>query len=419
MSSEIVRLGVDFRSASLQVREQLSFTPAEAAGFLELCSPPGFEELAMLSTCNRTEFYAVCPTQTDATAALLAKLRQWRPDTQPVYRDCARFQQTGEQAVRGLFRVACGLESQILGDTHIQTQLRQAIEIARKSGRIGPVLGAAADCALRAAKRVRRQTAISAGSASVGAAVLRSIRKWSSSRRPLSVLVVGAGQAARDIAAHLAKSRSFSLAFTARRREAAEDIAATYGGDVCAWQSLEARLAAADVVVSAVSARVPVFSPVSMTELAAGRRWPLLVVDTGVPRNADPLIAGIAGITLLDIDCLEREQSAARAQRESQIPAAEAILDEEIERWRRLAAWRQIEPAVKQLYLAAEQLRLRVVEQAHPKTDIHRVTGKLVKTLLAGPVQNLRQAVFCATGAQGGQAIETFRQLAPLLSERR
>lgn len=419
MPSEIVRLGVDFRSASLEVREQLSFTAAEAAGFLRLCSPPVFEELAVLSTCNRTEFYAVCEPQTDATAALLAKLRQWRPDTQPVYRDCARFQQQGEQAVRGLFRVACGLESQILGDTHIQTQLRQAIEIAREAGRLGPVLGAAAECALRSAKRVRRQTAISAGSASVGAAVLRSIRKWVQSRDPLRILIIGAGQAARDIAAHLSKSRSFSLTFTARRIEAAEDIAATYGGRTRPWQALEREVTETDVVVSAVSARVPVLSPALMTELTVRRRKPLLVVDAGVPRNADPLIGEIRGVTLLDIDCLEREQAAARAQRESQIPAAEAILDQEIERWRRLAAWRQVEPAVKQLYLAAEQLRLSIVEQAHPKTDIDRVTGKLVKTLLAGPVQKLRQAVFCAPGAQSSEAIEAFRQMAPLLSQRR
>lgn len=413
-------MGVDFRSAPLEVREQLAFSQPQIAELLTHCSGHGFTEMVVLATCNRTEFYLVPGNHTGSpTAALLSVIKLWRPGPQPDYAACDRFEHRGDEAVRRLFRVAAGLESQILGDTHIQSQVRQAFDSARRAGTLGPGLALAGACALRAAKQVRRRTALSAGAASLGAATLRSIRKWRTGKAPLQVALIGSGEAARDIATHLSKSSDCQLQFLARRNEAAVDMASQYSGRARQWQEARFVLQNVDVIVAATAAQLPFLTESALAAtLFVGRR--VLLVDAGVPRNADPAVANLPDVTLFDIDHLEHDHARSIAQRSMQIPLAEEIVEAELRRWKRRVAWQYVEPAVKDLYSAAEQLRLSLLSETRVNTDLNRATRRLMNSLLAAPVKRLRDTVFLAAEDHGIEgAVEAVRLLTPALSHRR
>ncbi|MDX1982395.1 MAG: hypothetical protein SFV51_19125 [Bryobacteraceae bacterium] len=416
MAVTIVRFGVDFRGASIAVREQLGFTGHEVVGFLAKLPRHIFREAMLVATCNRTELYALCEDPSEALRGFVESAKSFRPGVQPDYHDCLRFQQEGEDAARQLFRVTAGLESQILGDSHILTQVREAMEAARRADTLGPVLRTSADSAIRAAKLVRKQTGLSAGSAGIGAAVLRSVRKWRAGCAE-SFLIAGAGQAARDIAHHVAKLRPRRLAFTARRGEAAAEIAACYSGIAAGWADLGAEIGNSDVIVTATPARLDAFSQRALSGYLTNR--PRLIIDAGLPRNVDPEAAQLPGVTLVDLDSLEREQSAALAERARQIPAAEAVIAQELVRWRRLMAWREVEPEVKSLYLAAEHLRASLAASRQPSQDIDRITSRLVNQALAGPVRRLRSAVFTGGEAEAARALAAFRLMAPFVAEER
>lgn len=416
MLESIIRMGVDFREAPLSVREQWSFTREEAGRFLEglarrrrLDGEPA--EALLLSTCNRTELYLVSRLGAAVGARIADELESLRPEAALLAAPCLRCREQGDRAVERLFRVAAGLESQLLGDSHIAGQLRQAAESARAKGLLGRVLESAVVGALRAARRVRSETGLAAGAPGVGAAVLRSIRRHCGDLRLAKVLVLGAGGAASDIAHHLSKARPAELWFAARRSEQAVRLARRFQGRAAVWKGCMELLAGVDVVVGATSGRLELLSCENLRRVCERRQGkPLLVIDAGVPRNAQPEAALLSGVVVVDIDCLDQEQQRRLALRRTQIPAAEQIVAEEVLRWKRRLEWLQIEPAIKELYLRAEQVRRRLLDEDKNRRCAEELTRLLVRRLLDGPVRRLRRAVIC-----GGQRAEDFQGVASAL----
>lgn len=428
MSQQIVLLGVDFRRAPIDVRERLSFSGPEAELLLTHLRGTGFDEALLIATCNRTEFYIVSGFGSSAVGRLIEELKQCRPDAKPAYQDCHRYTAEGGGAIQHLFRVAAGLESQILGDSHVLAQVREAVARARRARTLGGTLETAITCALRAAKRVRRQTSLSAASTSIGAAALRSIRRHRPRPEQAPILVVGAGQAARDIAFHLAKIRPHALRFAARRPEAGAAMAAEYGGEAVAWDRLADAVAEAGVVITAIGDRLAELSQHQLEARRGSSAPPLLIVDAGVPRNVDPSIGRLAGVTLVDVDSLEQERAAALSFRSQQVPLAEEILVEEFGRWALRSEWLAVKPALKELYLAAERVRTELMEEATSRRqhfghfDVERVDGitrRLTKRLLAGPVERLRCAMRGPLEPPGaaltGWALDGLKFAAPAL----
>ena len=165
-------LGVSFRSAPLVVRETLGFDPQQKVALLrELSSAAPDVEAAVLSTCNRTEFYLVADSVEDGTTVLFRILRRLRPQAAIHEPDCQRYEYAGDRAVRHVFRVACGLESAVLGDVQILSQMKDCRQLAVRAATLGKHLGQVFDDALEAGKRARLETNISNGNASIGSAV--------------------------------------------------------------------------------------------------------------------------------------------------------------------------------------------------------------------------------------------------------
>jgi len=335
MSQQIVLVGVDYHLAPVEVREELSFTRDQALELLpELVKESGAQEAVLLATCNRTEVYLAYKGESPV-ASVLGTLRRVRRHARALREDCLRFIELGECAALHLFRVASGIDSQILGDTHIVTQVKESHRTAAEAGTLGPYLDRTVTESLRAGKRARRETEIGKGAASVGAAVLRSVRHAFTDQTGVRVLVLGGGKAGRDIAYHLSKVRLKSLAFAARNPEQARQLAHEFHGCTVAWDRVHNELSATDVLVTAASARLAMLDQHAARGFTEERQRKLLIVDAGIPRNVDPAVAQLPQVQLLNLDALDREQEQALAARRREVPRVEAILAEELERWRR------------------------------------------------------------------------------------
>ena len=367
-------------------------------------SNPGYvQEAMLLSTCNRTEVYLV--TNGMGGPYPLEPLRRYRPEAQFMDDTCLRYHLVGEDAVSHLFSVAASLRSQVPGDTQIATQVSAAARTARSAGTLGPLMEQAVAAALRSAKRVRRETGLMAGGYGTGSAVLRCLRSFRQPqpgrKRPIRVLLLGAGIMAEEVATHLLRSQTRSsrtrttygtspietvgvefAGVWARDREKSKAFSSIFGvRSLTARGALQA-LASVDAVVGACGGRVGLLSERQLGPILDSRAAPLLVVDLGVPRNLDPRMAvrdGLEPVFLDQVHALMRDHA---AQRGSALEKAAAIIGEEtarFEQWFRrlplrplraevynsletvLTKWRTTQPgAVRQLRVSLH----RSLEQA-------------------------------------------------------
>jgi glutamyl-tRNA reductase len=350
--ADLILFGVSFRTAPVAVRKALSFDASEIGDLLRRARTdlPDVEAL-VLSTCNRTEFY-LAAEDVGAWHALLKRVRPAAPATPD---DCHFYERRGADAFRHLARVACGLESAILGDTQVLSQLRAGVTLAQEHGILGRELSQATGTALRVGRAARAQTAIAAGSAGIGSAVSATIMGRPDSKR---VAVLGAGEAARSVARHLSKRGIVELTFCNRTAERAGALAAEHAGIARPWTELETVLRAVDAAVVATSAPAPVLEASALAWIgdwreAAGRK-PLILIDAGFP----PQVASgpVRGVRRIPLDALRQGEDEALAARRAAVPAVEAMVDEAVARWLRRRAEFRLSGSLRRLHEQADSL---------------------------------------------------------------
>lgn len=386
---ELYCLGVDFRTASLGMRERVAYSPASAGEMLRALrtAMPGTDVL-LLSTCNRTEFYLLATDERQGPDRLLDILCARSGAPTILHDTCTRYRLEGIGAARHLFRVACGLESAILGDTHVLGQLKEAIDLASDAGTLGSGLRRTASHALRAAKRARSETAIARGGASIGAVVVTLLREHA--RGP--VLVVGAGKIAADVGRHLAARRIGPRWFVNRSPGRAVDLAAECQGEAFCWERLAEAVAGASAVVTATAADAPVLGRRMLDGIARARGDDApLVVDVGVPRNVE---AGTHA-PVIDIDAVREHQSAALEIRREAVPEVEGIIERELEAWRRWQRGLAVEELVRQLHRDADAQTLAAASVLAARGgldagDAERLARRCLGALVHDHVRRLR-----------------------------
>jgi glutamyl-tRNA reductase len=286
----------------------------------------GVREVAIVATCNRTEVYLVADNASPAIQRVHAMGRE-------------TYTLGGPEAAEHLLRVACGLESGILGDGQILGQVRQAYATARAARSTGPLLNRLFETALRAGKRARHETGLGRGATTTASAAVEMVARLTGPLDGHQVLVVGAGETAKLAALHLARLRPSRLTVANRTRAHADAIATKVGGAAIDLAELPAALAHADVVVSATSGRRAVISADLVRQVMAARPdHPLLAVDLAVPRDIETPAGLVNGVRLLDLDCVQADASKNLMARESSVPQVETIVAEEacaFEAWRR------------------------------------------------------------------------------------
>lgn len=395
-SKELYLLGVSFRTAPAAVREGLSFAKREIHALLAAAKARMPErEAVVVSTCNRTEFTLAAPPESRAVEDWFALLRQIRPNTQILRKDCSLYQLQGAAVADQLFRVACGLDSAILGDAQILGQMKESLRIASVCGSLGKYLHRVYDQALEAGKRARRETAISSGAAGIGSALASLVvnRLNPRSDDPPTVLMIGAGETAQNVLRQLTKRGSWRFRFLNRTEAKADAMAKQYGGSARPWSDLKASLVDADIVVVAVSAPQPLLGRHLLEEAMRERNQrPLLVVDAGLPRNVEPGTR----VNLIDIDAIREQQEKTLSIRQAAVPAVEAIIETELRQWKNWQASRPLEEAIKHLFQQAAHHRRELSRQLVASNTItadqaDRLVWHSLRRVLHSHVQRLRE----------------------------
>jgi glutamyl-tRNA reductase len=332
---EIVLIGLNHRTAPVELRERVSFTPDEAQRAAEQLRARGvLSETLVLSTCNRSELYGVPPESSADSAAAMELFLATFHQIDPVVLNGSLYRRRDRDAVRHLFRVAAGLDSMFLGEAEILGQVRDAYQIALDNGATGPVLNRMFQAALEVGKRARSETDIGKRPVSVAFAGVKLAEQIFGSLRGHSALILGAGATGEQVVGHLRDRGISQLRVANRSRERAGELAARVGAEVVDWDSLEGALEWPDMMVCSVSSPEPVILRRMLERAMAARaNRPLFLIDLGVPRNVAAGAAGLYNVYLYDLDDLTEIVEQNKRAREAEIPRVEAIVDLHIEKF--------------------------------------------------------------------------------------
>jgi glutamyl-tRNA reductase len=330
-------IGTTHHRAPLEVREKLSLS-AEGAIALraELATLPGLREFAMLSTCNRIEFYGVAadPAVVPRVEGAFCSRQNFDPDA---FRRI-RLDLHGPEAIRHLIEVAAGLDSQMLGETEIFGQVKDAYAEAQSRGSTGPVLNRVFQKAFQAAKHVRSHSAITEGQVSVANVAVELAQSIFGGLGDARILLLGAGEIGEKTAKAFQSRGASSLTVASRRLERAMELATSLGASAMPFEQREQRLAEFDIIVSATSAPEVVVT-LAATRAAMQRRpaRPLFLIDQALPRDVDPAVATLENVFLYNLDDLARIAEENRAAREAEVVRCRTMAGERAE-----ALWRQV-----------------------------------------------------------------------------
>ena len=420
----VLVVGLEHHRTSLDVLERAVIPDTELSKTLvSLRDRSNLLEVVVLSTCLRTELYAVVERFHEGVADLQEHLAasvgtsvEQIADQLTVHFDDA--------VVQHLFEVASGLRSAVPGEHEILGQVRTASRRAQAERAAGPVLTGLFDSAVKAGRRVRAQTAIGRGSTSLSHLSVELVAdslgpRFNSAR----VVVLGAGAMASGVTEFL-RSRGVKgedITVVNRTERRASDLAAGFGGTGMGLGSLTGAMAGADAVIVATSAPTPIVGPESvLAALSArvGRRlMPLVIVDLSMPRNVDPSVVGLGGVQLHDLVALRALADRALAGRTGELESAKAIVTDEVERYRADSRARGAAPQVALLRSRLEELRRQELERMKGKTNdltddqwgqVDDATRAILAKLLHNPTVALKEA---SGTPRGERLVEAIRAL--------
>src|SRR5437879_5376006 len=398
---EIVLVGLNHRTAPVEVREKVSFTAEQTQRAAEELRARGIlEETLVLSTCNRSEVYGVPPESSRESApglsTFLSEFHSVRHDVLSV----SLYHHYDQEAARHLFRVAAGLDSMLLGEAEILGQVREAYRFAHEHGATGPVLNRLFQGALEVGKRVRTETELGTRPMSVASAGVKLAERIFGKLNGHTALVVGAGTISEQVVAHLRDRGVAQLHVMNRSRDRAEDLAKQYDGRVTEWGAWDTALQSPDVVVSSVSAEEPVLRrEVVQRAMAARGNRALFLMDLGVPRNIDPKVAELYNVYVYNTDDLTEIVQQNRDARESEIPQAQEIVEEHVSKFLSWQASVELVGLVDALRIKLREertsfIRSRMEPMKHlTETDrahIEKLMDEMLEKLLLEPAQRLR-----------------------------
>lgn len=327
----VIVVGVNHRTAPVAVRERLAVPPSALPETLRVLQRlPGLHGAAVLSTCNRVEYYASSSTPAETIRALVDHLAD-RAGLSPDALLASGYQQIGEAAVRQLFRVTAGLDSMVVGETEITAQVKQAYGAAQAAGTADSTLNRLFQQALHAAKVVRATTEIGQGHASVGAVVVTLARELFGDRlAQCELLLWGAGKAAEVTARHLVKQGVGQLWVVSRTPTHAQALATLCRGMWLAWEEALRHLDHVDIAIVCTQAPHYVIDAADVEAVRARRGGkPLFLVDLSVPRNVDPALKQMPKVHLYNIDDLQSLAGQGLARRRQALVRSEAVLDDQ------------------------------------------------------------------------------------------
>ena len=396
-------LGINHQTAPVGLRERVAFSAdAVPAALASLRALPPVREAALLSTCNRTEIYALADDDGQALADWLAT----HPGDVAAMDDgqglhAYLYRHRDADAVRHLFRVATGLDSLVLGEPQILGQVKDAWAIARTAGTLGGRLDRLFQQAFSTAKRARTDTRIGANPVSVASAAVRLAQESFARLEDSTVLLVGAGETVELAARHLVQARAKRLLVANRTLTHAQELATRHGGVALPLTELDKHLHEADIVLSATASREPILQRSQVAAaLAARRHGPLLLLDLAVPRDIAADVAELKDVFVYTVDDLERAIEDNRRGRREAAAEAEAIIELQVARYVETSTASTRTEPLKRLRAHGELARIETLAKARqqlaagesPEAVLDYLAHTLTNRLLHAPTVALREA---------------------------
>ena len=411
MSMEIIIVGLSHKTAPVEIREKISFPEHKLADALaRLCSRPGIEEGVILSTCNRVEILA-CAAQRRLGAEQIKEFISCyhelpRDDFEPHL-----YIHGGEQAIRHIFRVACSLDSMVVGEPQILGQLKAAYQKALESRSTGAILNNLFNKAFSVGKKVRSETGIAKNAVSVSFAAVELARKIFGDLNAKVVLVIGTGEMSELVAQHLVSNGVKQVLVANRTHSRAQEFAAKFAGQAVPYDDLARELARADIVISSTGAPHFILRHEQVARVIQQRKYkPMFFIDIAVPRDIDPKVNEIDNAYLYDIDDLQSVVQANIEERRKEARVAEQMIAGDVSRF---AAWLsalEVVPVVVALRRKMEEIRRRELQKTLKRLGgLSEKERQAVEALSSGIVNKiLHQPTVALKGEADSQELRNY-----------
>jgi glutamyl-tRNA reductase len=398
---EIVLVGLNFRTAPVEVREKVSFSHEQALQAAEGLRTQGIlEETLVLSTCNRSEIYGVCPREDRESATALSSFLSKFHSLSPELLNPSLYHHYDHDAVRHLYRVSAGLESMLLGEAEILGQVREAYLRAHEGHLTGPVLNRLFQGALEIGKRVRAETELGTRPMGVASAGIKLAERIFGKLNDRSALVLGAGTISEQVVSQLRDKNIGNLYLSNRSRDKADEFARQYNGKVVDWGEWDTVLKLPDVIVSAVGVQEPLLTkPLIERAMSARGNRALFLMDLGLPRNVEPPVGELYNVYLYTMENLTEIVQQNRSARQSEVPKAEELVEEHVGKFISWQASVELIGVLDTLRGSLKQRRAEFLEQKLEGTNhfspedrehIGGLMDELIEKLLISPAERLR-----------------------------
>jgi len=417
-------VGLNHRTAPLEIREKLSPTSAQLPGALKVMgsySVPG----VILCTCNRSEFYTTETPEAPGGPAhwgigeeLIKRFLVDHFDISLLDVERYLYVYRGYECVRHLFRVASSLDSMMVGEPQILGQVKEAYRIATDAGTVGMHLSALMSRAFAVAKKVRSETGISQSAVSISYAAVELARKIFGELSGKTVMIIGASKMGELAAKHLKRAGISSVLVTNRTFERAVELARVFEGAAVPFDRFMDHIDRADIVISSTGAPHFIINKPQAEQIIHRRKnKPIFFIDIAVPRDIDPSVNQIDNAFLYDIDDLQQVIDANLKERMKEAHRAEEIIDSEVQAFLLKMQSREVVPTIVQLKDALEKLRRDEIERnrrhlkdltPEQQTAIDQITQALVNKILHHPIAQLKQM---AHDPQGPELVELIRKI--------
>lgn len=415
----LIALGINHNTASLDVREKVAFSPAELELALrDAVSAKLVDEIAILSTCNRTEIY--CKSDCDSKKILL-----WLAD-----RKCATLEQLlgcyylheGVDAARHMMIVASGLDSMVLGEPQILGQMKSSYAVAREAGALGKSLHEAFQQVFAVAKRVRSETAIGENPVSVAYAAVSLAQQIFSDLKQDTALLIGAGETIELVARHLKNQGIKKLVVANRTLKNARALAQELDAKAILLADIPKYLPAADIVISSTASQLPLLGKGAVEDaLKKRKRKPMFMVDIAVPRDIEPQVGDLADVFLYTVDDLKEVIDENKKSREQAAEIAREIIEEGVSRYHEEQRAASSVTVIKAFRRNIDVLRQQELQKSlkllacggDPEDVLAGLARNLTNKFLHQPTAELKRA-----GVEGRErALEEFKTLFSLFDE--
>ncbi len=394
-------VGLSHKTAPVEIREKLTFPAHRQEEALSLlCSTPAVAEAVIVSTCNRTEIYAVTAAGSDGPGAIIDFICEYH-DLDPHELVPYLYISEGEAVIKHLFRVVASLDSMVLGEAQILGQVKEAYELSFENGASQRVFNKLFRQSFLVGKRVRTETEIGENAVSISYAAIELAKKVFDSLDGRTILVLGAGKMSELTAKHLVANGVGKVLVANRTYERARELADKFGGEAIIYEQLYDRIGEADIVISSTAATHYVITKDKLAAARRGRKGsPLFLIDIAVPRDIDPGVNDLGDVYLYDIDDLSGVVSQNLEERMREAERAEVIIAEEMREFEVWLESMEVVPTVAAIRAKAEAIRAEELEKAVKRLSglsekelatVEALTSAIVGKMLHGPTARLKK----------------------------